>query len=105
MSHPQSCREPNCTLSYREHLLSISYTSAAMPSRMVTRTPNQPDEPTAQTNIREKRWERDMGAFQRLLKDGYMPKQMEGSALREKQGETRYDIEERPVTIDYSDPR
>jgi hypothetical protein len=71
---------------------------------MVNRTPGQPDEPLTQTAIREKRWERDMDAFKQLIKSGYCPPTMEGSALRLREGKDRYDIECAPVTIDYSDP-
>ena len=104
MSHPSSCHDPSCTLSYGQHLVSIGFTSAALPSRLTTHTEGQPDEPTINTNIREKRWERDMDAFKQLLADGYAPPRMEGSALRLREGTDRYDMEERPVTIDYSDP-
>lgn len=97
MSHPSSCKHPDtCTLSYRDHLLGISITSTALPSRF-------PE--AARTNIREKRWARDIPAFKRLHAEGVSPPQIDGSALRERRGETVYDITERPVTIDYSDPR
>jgi hypothetical protein len=104
MSHPSSCTNPDCTLSYREHLLTIGYSSSAFPTRLVNRTPGLPDEPLTQTNIRERRWDRDMSAFKRLIAQGVCPPQMEGSALRERRGETREDIERRQVTLDYSDP-
>jgi hypothetical protein len=45
-----------------------------------------------------------MAAYKRLHKEGLRPRQMEGSRARERYGETNYDIEHRPFTIDYSDP-
>lgn len=104
MSHPQSCTDPDCTLSYRDHLLTIGFDSGAFPTRLYNHTPGQPDEPLTQTNIREKRWHRDMDAFKRLIKHGVCPPQVDGSALREREGKDRHDIEHRQVTIDYSDP-
>lgn len=105
MSHPSSCVDPDCSLSYRDHLISIGYTSKAMPSRMITRTPGMPDEPAVQTEVRERRWQRDNAAFRRLAAQGLTPPQVDGSALRERQGKTEYDITQRPVTIDRTDPR
>lgn len=96
MEHPASCDDINCTLSYRDHLLGISISAAAMPTRT--------GEDTLGTMVREKRWQRDEDAYRRLRKDGLQPPRVDGSALRERQGKTAYDIESRPVTIDYSDP-
>lgn len=105
MPHPQSCHDPDCTLSYRDHLLGIGFDSRAFPTRLKnTAGTHLPPEPLTQTNIREKRWDRDMAAYKRLIKQGYNPPQMEGSALREREGRSREDIEDRPVKIDYSDP-
>lgn len=94
VAHPQSCTDPDCRLSYREHLLSIAVSSAAIP----TRRPS-----TVNTNIRESRWQRDMAAYRRLRADGFQPPQIDGSRLREKEAKDAYDIERRPVTIDYQD--
>lgn len=93
--HPSSCKDLNCTLTYREHLLSIAVS--------ITATPSRASENALQTLVREKRWERDIPAYQRLRKDGLVPPQIDGSALRERQGDDKYDVESRPVTIDYSD--
>lgn len=95
--HPESCRDIACTLTYRQHLLGIKVSANAMPTR------GQNLE-VVRTSIREQRWKRDHAAFRRLAADGHMPPQIDGSALREKQGEDAYDIEERKVTIDYNDP-
>lgn len=103
--HPASCVDPACDLTYRQHLLNINFSASALPTRRVNRTPGLPDEPVSHTLIREKRWERDMPAFDRLTKEGYDVPQIDGSALRERQGESRYDVERRPVKIDYEDPR
>jgi hypothetical protein len=106
MSHPSSCKDPdNCSLTYREHLLGIGLSCTAIPSRAVTRTPGLPNEPAIQTHIRERRWSRDIAAYRRLHAQGYRPRRMEGSALREQRGETEYDVTQRPVKIDYNDPK
>ena len=104
MSHPQSCHDPDCNLSYRDHLITVGFGSSAFPSRLVNTEGGMSSEPLTRTNIREKRWHRDMAAYKRLLKQGYNPPHMEGSALREREGKTREDIELRPVSIDYGDP-
>lgn len=110
MTHPACCRDPeSCDLSYADHLRGFGLSATAIPHRAVTRTKAEngvrvPDEPTAQTLIREKRWERDMPAFKRLAQQGLTPPQIDGSALREREGRTVEDITRRRVTIDYSDP-
>ncbi len=95
MSHPSSCHDPECTLTYRQHLFGISIAPSAMPTR-------HPE--VVATNIRERRWARDIPAFRRLHKEGHPPPLVDGAALRERQAETVYDVEQRPVSIDYSDP-
>jgi len=105
-NHPACCKSPEtCTLSYVEHLQGVGLSANATPNRGVNRTSGQKDEPLAQTLIREKRWDRDMSAFKRLHDDGLTPPQVDGSALRERQAQTEYDVIERPVTVDYNDPR
>lgn len=101
MSHPQSCKDPNCALSYRDHLITINLGAKAVPTRAINRTPDQPDEPLVNALNREKRWERDIDAFKRLHQEGLRPPRVDGAALRERQGETVYDVESRPVKIDY----
>lgn len=103
MTHPESCKDPDCTLTYVQHLRSISVSAAAMPTRGVNRTPGQPDEPITQTLTRERRWNRDIDAYKRLYREGLRPPRVDGSAFRERNGETRYDIEARDVKIDYED--
>lgn len=103
MSHPESCLDPTCTLTYRQHLLQVNISGDALPTRVMNKTPGHPDEPVAQANIREKRWERDEAAFMRLRKEGVHTK-IDGAAARERMGETMYDMTERPLTIDYQDP-
>ena len=93
--HPECCTDPDCTLTYREHLVGFGVAAAAIPSR------TKPD--TLNTLVREKRWERDMKAYDNLRDQGYQPPQIDGSALREREGQDTYDIEHRPVTIDYAD--
>jgi len=106
MTHPACCKDPdNCDLSYADHLRGIVMGASAIPNRAITLTPGSPNEPAIQTEIREKRWQRDIAAFRRLHKDGVTPPQIDGAALREREGKTVYDITQRPVTIDRSDPR
>jgi hypothetical protein len=106
MTHPASCRDPeHCDLSYRDHLVGFGLSAKAIPSRAVHRTPGQPDEPAIKTHNREKRWERDIPAYKRLHAEGLRPRRMEGSAFRERTGDTEYDVTQRPVAIDYNDPR
>lgn len=106
MEHPQSCHDPaNCTLTYREHLVGFGVSATAIPNRLVNRSPGVPDEPVAQTLVRERRWERDMAAFKRLADQGLTPPHIDGSALREREGQTEADITTRKVTVDYTDPR
>jgi hypothetical protein len=83
MSHPSSCQDPDCTLSFREHLLSIGIAAAAMPTRAVHRTPGQVDEPAWRTQAREDRWAKDMPAFKRLHDAGQTPDHIDGSAALE----------------------
>jgi hypothetical protein len=104
-SHPACCKNPEtCTLTYREHLVGFRASGMAV-TNLVNRTPGQKDEPLRQTLVRERRWERDMAAYKRLHSEGLTPPQVDGSALREREGKTEYDVTERPVTVDYNDPR
>lgn len=106
MTHPSSCKSPDtCPLSYRDHLIGIGISCTGIPSRAVTRTPGQPDEPAIRTRTREQRWARDHEAFKRLTNDGVMPPHVDGSALREREGKTEYDVTQRHVTIDYKDAK
>lgn len=83
MSHPASCKNPeDCDLSYTEHLRGFVIGTAAIPSRAVTRTPGQPDEPSARTLEREKRWSRDHQAYRELRRAGIRPKSIAGSDHR-----------------------
>ena len=95
-NHPESCTNPDtCTLTYREHLVGFGVAAAAIPTRSST--------DTLEAIVREKRCERDMKAYKNLRADGLQPPGIDGSALRERQGESEYDVEHRPVTIDYAD--
>lgn len=91
-NHPASCTNPDCTLSYRDHLLSISIA----PSALITRAPE-----ASQTNTRDQRWQDDMDAFKRLHKEGLTPPQQDGARFREQNAETPSDITHRPVDINY----
>jgi hypothetical protein len=85
--------------------MTISISGAALPTRAINHTEGQPDEPLADALTREKRWERDIPAYKRLWHQGYRPPRVDGSAARERMAETVYDIEERPINIDYADAR
>lgn len=95
MAHPSGCKDPNCTLTYAAHLRTISFAPSAMPTR------NKGSD-ALQTNVREKRWKADHEAFERLVRQGYQPPQIDGSALREATGDSRLDIEYWPVDVDYT---
>lgn len=92
MSHPASCTDPNCVLSYRDHLLSITVHSSALPTR-------KPE--TRQIDTREKRWQDDIDAFRRLSKEGHHVSNVDGAAFREKEAKTTWDVEDRPVAVDF----
>lgn len=86
MNHPASCKTPDtCTLTYREHLDGFVIGVAAIPSRAVTRTEGQPDEPSTRTREREKRWVRDHQAYRELRRAGLRPKSVSGSDRRVKE--------------------
>lgn len=95
IGHPACCKDPGCTLAYVDHLVGFGVAAAAIPNR------SKPD--TLNTMVREKRWERDMQAYKNLRANGLQPPQIDGSALREREGGSEYDIEHRPVTVDYAD--
>lgn len=65
-----------CCASYREHLLSISISAAATP----TRSGNY-----RQTQDLADQWERDIPAYKRLVKGGVQPDTVDGAADLEKQ--------------------
>jgi len=93
MTHPQSCRNPEtCDLSYVEHLRGFVIGVGALPTRGVHRSPGQPDEPAWRTQARERRWDKDMPAFARLVKDGVTPEHIDGSARLEATAKTEAEI-------------
>ena len=85
MSHPASCTEPDCNLSYRDHLVGIGISPAATPTRSVTRTRGLADEPTTKTRAREQSWTRDLPAYKRLRDNGVRPPSTRGAAHLERQ--------------------
>lgn len=88
MSHPTSCFDPNCRLSYRDHLTGIALAASAIPSRR----------PEAQRiDATEARWHRDMDAYTRLRRDGLQPPKIDGSRERELYARTEAEVEGRPV--------
>lgn len=90
-NHPASCKDPdNCDRSYVEHLRGFVLGVAAIPTRAVNRTPRSasgykpPDEPAIRTLERQKRWDADLPAFERLHKAGQTPDRIDGSAAVER---------------------
>jgi len=96
MSHPSSCKDPRCDLPYRDHLLGIQISPAALPTRAVTHTKGMPDEPTDRTRAREKMRERDMPAFKALREQGYQPRSVRGSHRLAQTATSAAQIEGRP---------
>jgi len=91
VQHPACCKDPgNCSAtSYVEHLRGFVLGVNAIPSRAVHRTPRSasgykpPDEPAWRTEARERRWAKDMPAFERLQKAGHTDAPLEGAAAYE----------------------
>lgn len=42
---------------------------------------------------RERRWDRDMGAYKRMRRDGVQPKRIDGAAEVERRAEERWQVE------------
>ena len=95
MSHPESCHDSDCTLTYRQHLLDVTVSATAQPTR-------HPE--VASKNTTEKRWDRDHQAFRDLTRQGYDVPHIDGSAARVRHAKTDMDIEHGTVRVDYSDP-
>jgi hypothetical protein len=90
-------RERGVPNPYRDRVKTVGLSASCTPTRSQSLEP-------LRTNIREKRWRRDIDAYKRLHGQGYRPPRIDGSAFRERAGQTEHDINERPVTIDYNDP-
>lgn len=73
MSHPTSCTDPDCDLTYAGHLRGLNISPSALPTRAVNRTNGKPDEPLTVTHERQRRWDREHGAFETLCKGGAEP--------------------------------
>lgn len=84
MTHPASCTDPSCTLTYRDHLVGIGIAAAALPTRAVTRNAGQPDEPSTVTRAREKRIEADLPAYKRMRDAGLRPRSTVGAQAAER---------------------
>jgi hypothetical protein len=79
-----SCGKPCGCPTYRDHLLSIAFSQAAMPTR-------KPGVVAAEN--RENRWSKDMPAYRRLRENGVQPRQIDGSAELEAKASTQAEIE------------
>lgn len=73
MACPSSCKDTDCTLTYRQHLLGIGVAPSATPTR-------GKGWHASQVNAKEKAWERDLPAYKALRKDGLQPPKIDGSA-------------------------
>lgn len=102
-SHPQGCKDPDCQLTYREHLLSVGIGAECFP----TRSGHHKGESInmGETAVRQKRWDRDMAAYLRLRKQGYGPPKIDGSYALERYGRGASDFngETMRMNVDYSD--
>lgn len=82
----KTCGKPcNCE-SYRAHLMSISVSAAATPSRDRTAE-------TVSASSKERAWDKDMPAYKRLREDGLQPAHIDGSARLEQTANDRIEIE------------
>lgn len=82
--HPASCTDPDCTLTYREHLLDVNVAPSAMP----TRHPR-----SVALTVKENAWSRDMDSYKRLRRDGIQPKGIDGAAHLEGHAESQIEVE------------
>lgn len=82
-----SCGKPCDCPSYRAHLMSISVSSTATPSRDRSRE-------TVEAIAREKSWDKDIPAYKRLRAEGLQPKHIDGSASFEVGARDRIEIED-----------
>lgn len=79
-----ACGKPcNCE-TYRDHLLSVGFAAAAMPSRKGA---------VAHTEAKERVLRQDLDAYKRLRRDGLQPPQIDGSARIEKRATTASQVE------------
>lgn len=85
--HPESCTDPDCQLSYAEHLRSIGVSAAALPNRKGD---------TAEGLVRDKEIDRDLDAYKRLRHSGIQPPRNQGSARWEATADHRWQIESSP---------
>ena len=87
------CGKPcNCG-SYREHLLSVSFGAAAMPSRRGD---------AIATNEREARLELDAPAYKRLRQEGLQPARIDGCHRLEAKATTTAEIEVGALVSDFA---
>lgn len=91
MSHPTSCTDPDCGLSYVEHLRGIAIAAAATPTR-------RPE--VVRIDATERRWDKDMGAYRALRRQGYQPEQIDGCDRLSATAKTVDQIEGRPPPLE-----
>lgn len=76
----------------RERWRSVSIAPSAMPTR-------KGGAEAARVNATETRWDRDMAAYQRLRREGYQPRGIDGCAAIESRAQTPAQVEGRPEPI------
>lgn len=80
-----TCGKPcNCE-SYRAHIMSVSVSASATPSRDRSKE-------TVAADAREKRWEKDMPAYKRLREDGLQPAHIDGSSRMEQTANDKLEV-------------
>jgi hypothetical protein len=81
-----TCGKPCDCESYRAHIMTVSVSAAATPTRDRSKQ-------AADTNARESRWEKDMPAYKRLREDGLQPPHIDGAARVEATAGDKLEVE------------
>lgn len=84
MACPSSCKENNCSLTYREHLLSINISADALPTR---------GRAVSSVQAREKVLSKDLDAYKRMRRQGVQPAVLRGAASLESMAERKEHVE------------
>lgn len=79
-----SCGHPCECPTYRDHLKSINFSAAAMPTR---------HRRVSEIATTEKRWDKDMRAYAAMRKDGVQPVRIDGAAEMQARASTQVEVE------------
>lgn len=85
--HPASCRDPECELTYVEHLRGFAVAAAATPNR-------RPE--TVRIDAKDAAFERDAPAYKALRRQGFQPRDIDGCHELQATAKDRHDIEGTP---------